>query len=551
MTLAATDRLAVPVVIELPATLQQTAEDSAFREAVERYCGLLVESLELPLQIELAISATRSDHRARLVIGENPMVFALPESTGRNVGEQVSHFIYQCREFLVTTPLARRVWHEWFPASDPSLEDASLDGVVCLLRDATRYGLRLGRVQSAVVTRGAELIGRSVAEEIFEQAAGQSGPGSVKIFVSPAQYARNFEGSKARASVWEDLDFPGMLEMVADALFYELGISFHLDKVEIDDGLQPPWFRIQWNDIPVPPIQGVAEDEFLVNDTPDALASLGLKASPRVNPANGVEYALLCGGEEVRKKVIEAGLTTWGPEGYVVLHASAAIRANAGAFVNLALFDLFSCQYSKIFPDLIAEVLLRFGQTRLARILRLLATEEISIRDLRSIFDALLSVDGTISVDLSKLVAFVPSVHFPFPAEHGEQFPDLGCENYADCVRMALRRYLSHKYTGGSNALAAYFIDPEIEKRLAQPLPFSSSERSELVECILNQAESLSAQGGISVILTAFNVRRRLQQLIAHQLPRVVVLSYPETSPGLTIQPIARIGLTNQRAATV
>ena len=174
MTLAVTDRLAVPVVIELPATLQQTAEDSAFREAVERYCGLLVESLELPLQIELAISATRSDHRARLVIGENPLVFALPESTGRNVGEQVSHFIYQCREFLVTTPLARRVWHEWFPASDPSLEDASLDGVVCLLRDATRYGLRLGRVQSAVVTRGAELIGRSVAEEIFEQAAGQS-----------------------------------------------------------------------------------------------------------------------------------------------------------------------------------------------------------------------------------------------------------------------------------------------------------------------------------------------------------------------------------------
>ena len=45
----------------------------------------------------------------------------------------------------------------------------------------------------------------------------------------------------------------------------------------------------------------------------------------------------------------------------------------------------------------------------------------------------------------------------------------------------------------------------------------------------------------MSVVLTTFEVRRRLRWLIEREWPRLAVLAYQELSPDMNIQPIVRI----------
>ena len=541
---------ALPISIAIPVHHCGPREDAALREAVGSYCRDLVEGLELPVRPEVTISSTDTDKRLRVVVGKSAVT--VEDSREKNLDsyvQAVCRAIYHCRGSLVTEDVARQLRIEWFPKRASSVDEARhLEALTWLLKEATRYGLRAGRLRSAVVAEGAGFPDRAASERTFEEIAGELGPGSVCIFVSRSQHARCFDGGNAIPLTQEDQDLPKMLDIMTDGLFSELGILYRLEAVDMDDRLNEPWFRVQCNDVPAPPVKGLAPGEFLVDDTVDRLTLLNLKGLPAINPANGAECAILSGGEDIRNVAIQAGLTTWGPEGYLVLHAASEIRSNAGAFMNLTLFDFLIAQLSRSFPDLVNEAISRLGRVRLSRILRLLGNEETSVRDLRTVFNSLLAVDGITAVDPSSFIIFPAHAHFPCPTEKVHRFDDLRPEDYADCARMALRRYLSHKYTRGGNTLVVYIVDRAIEERLAVPTPLSSSELDALLDAVLNEVGSLPPTTTQPVLLTTFAVRRRLRGLIQHAFPTLAVLSYQELRAEIKIQAIARITLNPDRS---
>ena len=240
-----------------------------------------------------------------------------------------------------------------------------------------------------------------------------------------------------------------------------------------------------------------------------------------MNPANKTGCAILRGGVEIRQNCEKAGLTTWGPEAYLVLQVSSEIRQNAGAFMTMSLLGLYLAQLSQAFPDLVNEAERRFDRMTLTRILRLLLNEKLSIRDLRTILDSLLIVAGVTTADFSKLIVFAPNTGFPCPVGEGHSFDNLTAENYCECVRMMLKRYISHKYTRGGNTLVVYLLASEIEGRLANvdTAPFSISERNDLLDAIRYEIGTQSATAQNPVILTTANVRRQLYQTIRHDFP--------------------------------
>ncbi len=314
-----------------------------------------------------------------------------------------------------------------------------------------------------------------------------------------------------------------MVPMMRDGLFYELGVKFpgirvRGNETDLPDGT----YIVMINEIPL--VSGnVSLDKVLVNDTVDRLTLLNIKGEEAVNPANGSECAWI--PEEYANIAEQAGLTTWDAAGYMVLHLSSVLRKNAAEFVGIQEVQNMLEQLEQAFPALVKEVVPKaVSPFQLTDILRRLVEEEISIRDLRSILQALAEW-GQVENDTVMLTEY---------------------------VRNALKRYISHKYTRGGNTLVVYLLDPQIEETVRSSIQHTQSGSylalepeitQEILTAVRNEVGNLPPTAQNPVILTTMEIRRYFRKLVELEFPHLAVLSYQELSPDMNIQPIARISL--------
>lgn len=341
----------------------------------------------------------------------------------------------------------------------------------------------------------------------------------------------------------DDKPIKEMFDLMRDGLFYELGIILPEVEIEIDNMLKESEFKIQLNDHSSPSFAGLDQTEFLVNDTVDRLTLLNIKGRKAINPANGSEFAIVMDEGNMLDTCQNAGLTAWGPAGFIVLNLSAEIRKRAHIFMTKEVFQYNLDLFATAFPDLAKPAIERFGIDRLTLILKGLLEEEISIRDLRSILEGLLSINAISDVDLSKYIVFAPNTGMICFTSRAKTLDSIDITDYSNCVRMSLKRYISHKYTRGANTLVVYLMEPKIEQRIREIAinPLSNEEASKLTEAVYDEVGTLPPTAQNPVILTSVEIRRTLWKLIENDFPNLAVVCYQELSPEMNIQPIARI----------
>jgi type III secretory pathway component EscV len=207
------------------------------------------------------------------------------------------------------------------------------------------------------------------------------------------------------------------------------------------------------------------------------------------------------------------------------------------------LWEFYAIQLREAFSVLLDEASRGFDSITLTRTLRCLLVEGISIRDLRTILEATLAIESTSTADFCKFIIFEPNTGFHFPARDSRSMNDLDGEDFAECARIALRSYISHKYTQGSANLVVYLLDPDIEARLTriEKEPLTQPEYEGMVAAIRQEVGLQPSTVQTPTILTTILVRRFLRRLIETDFPWLPVLSYQELSPNTNIQPIARI----------
>jgi type III secretion protein V len=314
-----------------------------------------------------------------------------------------------------------------------------------------------------------------------------------------------------------------LIPMMRDGLFYELGIRYPGIRVRGSDGSQgPSSYVILINEIPVA-THSVDPRNCLVNDTPDRLRLLGIEATEAMNPANGVPCAWISNTKQELAE--QAGLTTWDAGSYMVLHLSASLRRNAADFVGIQEVQNMLDQLEQAFPALVKEIVPKLiSLVQLTDILKRLVEEEISIRDLRTILQTL-----------------------------GEWAPhETDSVMLTEQVRSALKRYISHKYTGGHHTLVVYLLEPSLEETISAGIQRSPSGNylalepevtQDILGVIRQEIANLPASAQQPVILTTQEIRRYLRKLVEIEFPHLAILSYQELSPDMNIQPVARIGL--------
>ncbi|MFT3707188.1 MAG: type III secretion system export apparatus subunit SctV [Archangium sp.] len=312
-----------------------------------------------------------------------------------------------------------------------------------------------------------------------------------------------------------------LVPFMRDGLFVELGVRFPGVRARGNPGLPPGAYQIQINEVPV--VTGQATlGHILVNDTVDRLRLMNVEGFDAVNPATRQPAAWV---PEANKDMLEsAGLTTWDVPGYIILHLASVLRRHAREFVGVQEVQTMLDQLEKAFPAIVKEVVPKVVTVlKLTDILGRLVEEEISIRDLRGILQAI-AEQGQLEADSVMLT------------EH---------------VRSSLKRYVSHKYARGTNTLVVYLLDPQIEDAVRSSIKRTSAGThlalepdiaQEIVQAVKNECGHLPPTAQRPVILTSMDIRRYVRKLLEYEFnPPFSVVSYQELSPELNIQPVARI----------
>jgi type III secretion protein V len=316
---------------------------------------------------------------------------------------------------------------------------------------------------------------------------------------------------------------PGLRELV----FTELGVLLPAVRLRATAReLGPASYRILLDDVPMG--EGtIAADQVCVLAGVEQLVAGGVSGAVAVD-LPGVT-ALACRlpvADEPRLQAL--GLELVDPATQIVLHLGRLLRGYAFELVGIQETQLLLDLLERTHPSLVHEVVPKIVSLQtLAEVLRRLVEEQISIRNLREILQAL-AVWGPVEKDPLLLT------------EH---------------VRAALRRYISHKFAQQREAktLRALLLDPTIEDAVRDSIQRSGRgsylaldpELSrEIVQALRRQLEAHPIDEPLPAVLTQMEIRRHVRRLLEVDFPELPILSYGELVPELTIQTVARVSVS-------
>ncbi len=296
------------------------------------------------------------------------------------------------------------------------------------------------------------------------------------------------------------------LTVVRDRLFHELGVRVPGVRVRTGAPLPPGGYLVQIDEVPSGRGQ-VTLGQVIAMVPVSELSFLNIAGEPVLDPVTGAKASRVA--EECRAQLEAADIRVSGPGQIICSHVYMALKRRAPHFLGVQEVQASLEQLEKRCPALVKEALAKVPIALLTDVLKRLLQEEVSIRNLKAILEALVS----------------PSVEGDAAA-------------LAEKARQALARQLSHKYAP-SGPLFAFLVDPAIEEAV-RTSGSSVALEPQLVGAIIEGVRRL-ATNGRAVLLSSPDIRRALRRLIEGAFPDVAVLTFHELDPDLQVRPVGRL----------
>ena len=211
--------------------------------------------------------------------------------------------------------------------------------------------------------------------------------------------------------------------------------------------------------------------------------------------------------------------------------ADAALKALEGVLTQQAerfigvqeISDLLD-NAAEQYPALVKEVLRQITAQKVAEVLRLLLRENIPLRNLRDVLEAL--------------------------AEWGSRERDAA--GLAEFVRIGLKRYMTSRYVDANRRLAALVLDASVEDAVRRGLTDTPAgvllmlppqRVAELRNGLSREMTRLEAVIDVAhpVLVTNVDVRRHVRQALEPICPHIVVLSYQELASDVEVRPLGTV----------
>ncbi|MHB8872745.1 MAG: type III secretion system export apparatus subunit SctV [Myxococcaceae bacterium] len=297
------------------------------------------------------------------------------------------------------------------------------------------------------------------------------------------------------------------LNRLRDQVFFDLGLRVPGIRVRTGAAYLPAGtYAFMIDEIPCG--RGVLSlSSIYALAQPAELGFLEVKAEAAQDPATGRPISKV--PQEARARVEMAQIPVRTARQLLCEHLASMLKKRAAVLLGIQEVQSILEGFEPQAPALVKEALGKVPLPLLTEVLRKLTQEDVSIRNIRAILEALVS----------------PTTEGDAPA-------------LAERCRQALHRYLSHKYAP-AGPLYAYLVDPAIEEVLRDSGPQSAVE-PEKVGAILEGVRRIAANGR-AVLLASPDVRRLLRKLCEGAFPEVAVLTYGELDADLQVRPIGRL----------
>jgi type III secretion protein V len=307
-------------------------------------------------------------------------------------------------------------------------------------------------------------------------------------------------------------------------LFQELGLVLPGVRVRSDaTQLRDGQYAIYVHEVPVASGEAHADHVF-VSDAAQARA-MGLDGPAGTHPITGRGGIWV--GEEQADTLAARGVTAMLPDEFIAVHLSQVVKHHAEELLGIQdVQNFLDAMEEQGFGALVKTVVPKLVSVqRLTDILRRLIREEISIKNMKAILEA--------------LAEWAPHETDPV--------------YLTEYVRMNLKRYIAHKFGGGQPVLPVYLLDPVIEQAIRGGIRHAASgsklsldpEASQgIMESFRRALGRVDASATRPIVLAQMEVRYFTKRLLGFEYPSVVVLSFQELPADVRVQPIGRIQWT-------
>jgi flagellar biosynthesis protein FlhA len=245
-------------------------------------------------------------------------------------------------------------------------------------------------------------------------------------------------------------------------------------------------------------------------------ATPGVSGIPTVEPAFGLPAVWI--DENHRAEAEALGYTVVDTESMIVTHLTETIRRHVDELLTRQetkkLIDALKEQNAAAVEEVVPE---KLGVGEVQRVLQHLLRENVSIRDLGTILEAI--GDRAASTRDPAILA--------------------------EYARQALARSITFHYLDSSKSLQAISLDPNLEQEIAESvtqtrdgeyLAMDPARAQTVVRLLSGEVEQATGMGLRPVLLCSGRIRRHLRRLIEQALPQLPVVSYNEILPGIRVE---------------
>jgi len=277
----------------------------------------------------------------------------------------------------------------------------------------------------------------------------------------------------------------------------ELGVIVPPIHIRDDLRLPPGGYRVLMSGVLL--AEGNVHVHRLLALDPTGTATRGLPGETTTEPTFGLPAKWVLPSERARAEA--AGCTVVDPTAVIATHLAELVRRNAHELLGRReaqeLFDLAGKTESKVLEELIPHLM---STGDVIKVLRNLLREGVSIRDLRTILEALADHAGAV------------------------KHPD----ELTEYVRQRLARRITRSNLASDGVLRPLVLDPRAEALFREQHPRHARALSRLTDDLAASARDLTRNDEPPVLVVAPDLRRAVASVAARHVPGLVVMSYRE-----------------------
>lgn len=320
----------------------------------------------------------------------------------------------------------------------------------------------------------------------------------------------------------ETINFEEMNAELAElrrALYLDLGVPFPGINIRPNPNIGSYTYVLNLNEIPLARGELVA-DCVMVREKKENLALLGISVREGAPFLPDVESLWVSRADADR--LAAAGIACMDHAKILAYHLSLLLSRHAESFIGMQETKYLLDRMEERAPDLVREATRLLPMQRIADIFKRLVQERVSIRDLRSILQA--------------LIDWAPREKDPVML--------------TEYVRTALKRQISYMNSRGQNMLPVILMEPQLEETIRKAIRQTSAgaflsldpASSKKILDALQNAVGRGRHGAQKpVLMVSMDIRRYVRRLIEAKFYEIPVMAYQEVTPEISVQPVARL----------